>query len=88
MRTRFMLADLRTMLAVRLAVAPRRLFNVLWTPKSRPHERDASRNELVEFITHGWDSMEIDALGPEPPSGHAPPAMPNDCAGQDAPAQP
>lgn len=72
MRTKLTLQDLRTRLALRLAVAPRRWFNTLWTPKSRPHERDAVREELVEFITQGWESLEIDATTPEPPSGCVP----------------
>lgn len=59
-------------LVVRLAVAPRRLFKQLWSPQSRPYENDAARDELVGFITQGWDSLEIDATGPEMPSGHVP----------------
>ena len=75
MRKRFTLADLRMQLAIRLAVAPRHLFKTLWTPKARPHERDEARRLLVAHITHGWDSLDIDAVGPEPPSGHAPNAL-------------
>jgi hypothetical protein len=71
-RTKFTLADLRMKLAVRLAVAPRSLFKQLWLPQSRPYEKDAAREELVAFITQGWDSLEIDATGPEMPSGHVP----------------
>ena len=72
MGTKFTLADLRVHLAVRLAVAPRHWFKRLWEPKARPYERDATRQELVTFITHGWDSLDIEATGPEPPSGHVP----------------
>lgn len=72
MRTKFTLADLRMKLAVRLAVAPRSLFRQLWSPQSRPFERDAARDELVAHITQGWDSLEIEATGPEMVSGHVP----------------
>jgi len=72
MRTKLTLADLRLRLSVRLAVAPRHLFKQLWEPRSRPHERDATREELVSFITLGWDSMDIDATGPEMATGHVP----------------
>lgn len=72
MRTKLTLEDLRTRLVLRLAVAPRRWFNTLWAPKARAHERDAVRHELVEFITQGWEALEIDATTPEPPSGHVP----------------
>ena len=65
MRTKLAIADLRTHLTVRLAVAPRHLFKQLWNPKSRPHENDQARADLVAFITHGWDSLEIEATGPE-----------------------
>ena len=80
MRTKLTLADLRLRLSVRLAVAPRHLFKQLWAPKSRPHERDATREELVSFITLGWDSMNIDATGPEMVTGHVPVAQGHDDA--------
>lgn len=73
MRHRFTIADLRMHLTVRLAVAPRALLRTLWTPQARPHERDAARDALVAHLTHGWDSLQLDALGPEMPTGAAPP---------------
>ncbi len=72
MRTKLTVEDLRTHLRVRLAVAPRHLFKRLWEPKSRPHENDRARDELVTFVTHGWDSLEIEATGPE----HVPVVVP------------
>lgn len=72
MRTKLTLDDLRTRLSLRLSVAPRHWFNTLWSPKARPHQRDAVRHELVEFITQGWEALEIDATTPEPPSGAIP----------------
>lgn len=64
MRTKLTVEDLRMHLTVRMAVAPRHLFKRLWDPKSRPHENDQTRDELVAFITHGWDSLEIEATAP------------------------
>jgi hypothetical protein len=64
MRTRLDLAELRLRLQIRLAVAPRYLFKTLWSPQSRPLETDAARDDLVAFITEGWDSLEIEATGP------------------------
>lgn len=75
MRTKLTVEDLRVRLAVRMAVAPRHLFKLLSEPKARPHERDQARAELVAFITHGWDSMEIDVTGPEPSQVRAPPTV-------------
>ena len=72
MRTKFSVDDLRTRLVIRLAVAPRHWFKTLWSPQSRPHQNDAARQELVAFITHGWDSLEIEAIGPEHVSGAVP----------------
>lgn len=60
-RTKLRAADLRLRLALRLAVAPRHLFRLLWEPNARPHERDATREALVAFITEGWDSLDIEA---------------------------
>lgn len=56
--------DLRMHLEVRLAVAPRHLLKTLWQPKGLPHERDEATRHLVEFITHGWDSLNIEITGP------------------------
>lgn len=72
MRTKLSVEDLRLRLKIRLAVAPRHLLNILWAPKSRPHETDKARDDLVAFVTHGWDSLEIEATGPEIQSGHVP----------------
>ena len=60
-RTKLHVADLRLRLALRLAVTPRHLFRLLWEPKARAHERDATREALVTFITEGWDSLDIEA---------------------------
>lgn len=45
------LAELRMLVAVKLAVAPRRLFVTLAKPKATPDECDRARQELVEFVT-------------------------------------
>ena len=72
MRTKLTLPDLRMRMALRLSVAPRHWFNTLWSPKARAHERDAVRKELIEFITQGWEALDIEGTTPEPPSGQVP----------------
>ena len=75
MRTKLNLSDLRIRLAIRLAVAPRHILKRLWSPQTRPHEGDAARQEVVDFITQGWESLEIEATTTHAiPSGHVPPA--------------
>ncbi len=71
MRTKLNLADLRMQLAVKLAVAPRHVFKTLWSPQSRPGDTDSARQQLVDHMTEGWDSLEIEANGHEIPLGHA-----------------
>ena len=51
--------DLRLFLKVRLAVVPRQWFNGLWKPGTPALERDKTRDDLVGFITEGWDGYEI-----------------------------
>ncbi|MBC2652053.1 hypothetical protein [Novosphingobium aerophilum] len=78
-RTKLHAADLRLRLALRLAVAPKHLFRLLWEPKVRPHERDATREALVAFITEGWDSLDIEAVPTRDGVAHSiPPTMGND----------
>lgn len=60
-RTKLSIDDLRTQLAVRLAVAPQYWFKALWQPKVGAGERDNIREKLVAHITQGWDSLEIEA---------------------------
>lgn len=74
MRTKLTLDDLRLRLNIRLAVANRSWFKQLWEPKARPHQRDRVRDDLVDFITEGWEALEIEASAPKGPSGHIPPA--------------
>jgi hypothetical protein len=49
---------LRTVLAVRLAVAPRHLFRTL-AMRSTPDANDRARDELVGFVTQGWDGLDL-----------------------------
>ena len=53
------LAELRQRIVIRLAVAPRHLFERLWRPKTTPEERDLVRFDLVAHITEGWASAEL-----------------------------
>lgn len=78
-RTKLSCDDLRMRLAIRLAVAPRFLFNTLWAPKTLAPARDDARQKLVEFITEGWDSLDIEATTTHEERGHSvPPAAPAD----------
>lgn len=67
------MSDLRVRLAVRLAIAPRHWFQLLWEPKTRPHQRDDMRTELVAFITEGWDSLDIEATPTRDGAAHSVP---------------
>jgi hypothetical protein len=59
--------DLRHFLKIRLAVAPRYWFERLWRPKGIAFDRDKTRDELVDFITQGWERYEVSiAEQPEP----------------------
>jgi hypothetical protein len=51
--------DLRLRLRVRLAVAPRHWFRGLWKPHETAMERDKLRDDLVDFITQGWEQHEV-----------------------------
>lgn len=74
-RTKLTGDDLRLRLQIRLAVAPRHWFKALWAPKTPALQREAARNELVRFITEGWESLEIEATTTHDTSGHSvPPA--------------
>lgn len=56
------LAELRMLVAVKLAVAPRHLFATLAKPKRTPTEADKARDDLVEFITRDlarWQFMRV-----------------------------
>jgi len=64
-------------LRIRLAVAPRHLFHALWKPNTPADQRDDTRRDLVEFITQGWDSLDIEATPTHDNTRHTvPPASP------------
>jgi hypothetical protein len=54
--------DLREVLAVRLAVAPRHLLSILWKPGTAAHDRDKARTELIDFVTQGWEQYNVTRL--------------------------
>jgi len=72
-RTKLSVADLRMQLSIRLAVAPRHWFRALWQPKTPALMREAARKDLVEFITQGWDSLDIEATTTHESRGHSVP---------------
>jgi len=59
MKTHIDLAFLRTVLSVRLTVAPRTIFRDLWQHKGALL-REQRREELVAFLTQGWDSYGLE----------------------------
>lgn len=58
--------ELRHFLKIRLTVAPRHWFERLWRPKGIAPDRDKARDELVAFLTQGWERYAVTvADGPE-----------------------
>jgi hypothetical protein len=53
--------DLRLFLRIRLSVVPRHWFRGLWKPHETATERDKLRDDLVDFITQGWEQYEVTA---------------------------
>lgn len=51
--------DLRLILRIRLAIAPKHWFRGLWKPNETAIERDKLRDDLVDFITQGWEQYEV-----------------------------
>jgi hypothetical protein len=43
-------------------VAPRHWFERLWRPKGIALDRDKARDELVDFITQGWERYLISVV--------------------------
>lgn len=60
-------------LGIRLTVAPRHLFRALWSPSGPALQREAARRELIDFITEGWDSLDIEATTTHVETGHSVP---------------
>ncbi len=72
------IAELRMLVAVKLAVAPRQLFVTLAKPKRTPTEADKAREELVEFITRDlarWHFVRV--VDERVQRGHSPPPCHN-----------
>jgi hypothetical protein len=66
------LSELRLQMAVRLAVAPKRLFKVL-AANGTPTDHDKARDELVALLTAGWERFDL--TGTQPPmTGHSMPS--------------
>lgn len=77
-RTKLSAEDLRLRIMIKLTVAPRHLFRSLWAPQTPALQRDAARRDLVELITEGWDTLEIEATTTHETMGHSvPPAAPD-----------
>lgn len=64
------IAELRLLIAIKLAVAPRHWFTSLAKPKSPAHERDKVREKLVEFMTCDIDKWSFSRPVNDSARGH------------------
>ena len=67
MKTRIDLEYLRMLLAVRLSVADRFIFRDMWQQRAR-QLREQRRDQLVDFLTQGWEAYEL--AGSADPAAH------------------
>lgn len=71
-------AFLRTLIGVRLTLADRAVFRDLWQHRDRLR-KEARREELVAYLTRGWDSYGLKGEADPDANRHDVPSTSTDC---------